>query len=676
MRNFTENSTINRLPVSKEPKTQNTDDILTHLAFDNSLLPNIISLAASGRVIMANSAVLKLLGYSKKELLTKNRAEIFDINNRSFKTMLKQRGKEGHSKALVTAIKKDGKPIPCEITSVVFVGVHGIRKAITTIVDMRSAILEKKNMETEQKKLIADEIVLAKAHQKKIDILNEKTVNQKIIVENTAYKAKLIENEAWKRNIGKTLYDVMWDWDLVSNEIYSGDSIREVFGYNLKNNTINITDFLEWLLPEEKGRVSKKIMKTLGSKSKCWNDSFLLKRQNGSVASTTSRASIIRDGTGRAIRLIGAIRDISRLDELEKKLDKQMNIRRENSEVSILAAKLSFDGIWDWNLVTNEFFLGEGVEKLFGQEFKNNKDIAYDWLSQLHPLEKDSIKDDLKEIIASMATYWEHAYRFAKIDGSVMEVFTRANIIRDNKGKALRIIGVMHDFSKQKMLEERLQQEISLKEIQIAEASEDAKEMERSVIGQELHDNVNQLLGASRLYLDMAKRGGGDVTGYLSRSSEYILTAIEEIRKLTKGLATDIIKNIGLTGAIGNTIKDIMETTPLKLSFLKGSFEENKLTDKFKLNLFRIVQEQLNNIIKHSKATQATISLFQSKNSTTLVISDNGRGFDTSQTQGGTGMANIRSRAVSYKGVADFVSGHDHGCVLTVNFPAQTFHKK
>ena len=70
------------------------------------------------------------------------------------------------------------------------------------------------------------------------------------------------------------------------------------------------------------------------------------------------------------------------------------------------------------------------------------------------------------------------------------------------------MIGSMQDISKQKVLEERLEQEIKLKEKQIAEATEEAKETERSDIGKELHDNVNQLLGASRLYLDMAKQGG------------------------------------------------------------------------------------------------------------------------------------------------------------------------
>ena len=130
--------------TSKKSTAAATDDILHHLAFDNSLQANIITTVSSGKIIIANSAACKLLGYSKKELLTKSRAAIFDINESFFKKMLKQRTAEGHSTALVTAIKKSGKPIPCEITSAVFMDEDGIEKSITTIADMRQSIMQAK----------------------------------------------------------------------------------------------------------------------------------------------------------------------------------------------------------------------------------------------------------------------------------------------------------------------------------------------------------------------------------------------------------------------------------------------------------------------------------------------------------------------------------------------------
>jgi len=156
---------------------------------------------------------------------------------------------------------------------------------------------------------------------------------------------------------------------------------------------------------------------------------------------------------------------------------------------------------------------------------------------------------------------------------------------------------------------------------------------------------------------------------YINRSSKYTMMAIEAIRKLTKGLTTDTIKSLGLCEAIDNITRDTMEVNPIKIFCALDIFIENRVNDKFKLNFFRIVQEQLNNILKHAKATEVKISLSQNKKSITLIISDNGVGFDTNKKPKGIGIANIKSRAATYNGTADFVSQPGQGCVLNVTFP-------
>jgi len=821
-----------RLVGSEKTVIAGSLNSLHHLAFENSLQANIISSVHSGKLIAANKAACRLLGYSKKEMLTKNKSSVFDINEISFKKMLKQRSAEGHSAARVTVLKKSGKHITCEITSAIFKDEDGIEKAITTIVDMSKSIFWQKKIDIKKDKLVADNIILAKSKQKKIDTSKEKRVagnialarsfqknidtkNEKIVSENITLAqaksdARQSEDKAWKKSIGKVSYDVMWDWNIETNEIYVGDSIEEIFGYKVQNNTVTYPGFIRCLLSEEKKIVEKKLMKSLSSGDKNWNDSYLFKRQDSSVASTISRASIVRDETGKAVRLIGAIQDISKLKELEKKQQEQIATKNEQNEVFIQAAKLSYDGIWDWNLLTGEFFLGEGFERLFGYEFRNNTgNMTFDWGKHLHPDDREAVEKGLKDTIDSFASHWEHAYRFVRADGSIANVFGRASIIRDKEGRASRMIGVIHDLtlqndleekldheiaarekqlieykenfrlifnsssdvfydvdlvaddvimsdayekefgykisgnmtqadvwsshihpgdkeavmqdylrmiasedtewkysyrflraddsivnivsnriilrdasgkayrmigsmqdiSKQTELEERLEREINLKEKQIAEAMEQAKETERSDIGKELHDNVNQLLSASKLFLELAKKGGGNSDMYLNRSSEYTREAIEDIRKLTRGLTTDTIKNLGLCEAIDRVSRDTMEINPVKITCLLKSFIETSVSDKFKINLFRIVQEQLNNISKHAGAARIIISLLQDKKSISLSIADNGVGFETNKKSKGIGIDNIKSRAASYNGTAEFLSQPGEGCILRVIFP-------
>ena len=223
---------------------------------------------------------------------------------------------------------------------------------------------------------------------------------------------------------------------------------------------------------------------------------------------------------------------------------------------------------------------------------------------------------------------------------------------------------------KQKNIDiKKLDKETKLKTSQIADAVTEAHEKERSDIGKELHDNVNQLLAVSRLYNDMATRNDANKEMYLRRSSEYTLNAIEEIRKLTKGMITDVIKDIGLCEAIDKTIKDTMETHPIKIFCVQDNLIEKHLNDKFKLNIFRIVQEQLNNILKHARASEVKIRLSQNENTIMLSIADNGVGFNTTKKINGIGIKNIKSRAKIFGGSANFVSQSGKGCVLTVTFP-------
>ena len=92
-------------------------------------------------------------------------------------------------------------------------------------------------------------------------------------------------------------------------------------------------------------------------------------------------------------------------------------------------------------------------------------------------------------------------------------------------------------------------------------------------------------------------------------------------------------------------------------------------SDKFKLNLFRIFQEQLNNILKHSRASKADIIFSATRTELKFGIADNGIGFDTKQTAKGIGLGNILSRAKLYKGSAEFVSKPGKGCKLVLRFP-------
>ncbi|MEO6813916.1 MAG: PAS domain S-box protein [Ginsengibacter sp.] len=519
----------NRALISKSAK-EASNSKLGQMAFDNSIQANIV-IIIRGKIIMANNAACNLLGYSQKELLTKNQSDIFDVNESAFKKMLKQRTAKGHSIAYVTAINKKGKKIPCEITSSLFVGEHNIKKSVFTLEDISLRIRNQRNIDTKKEKIVAYHITLAETKQRNIDAKKEKVVARNIVLAKSRADAKLKD-------------------------------LRFVF-------------------------------------------------------------------------------------------------------------KSSLDALYDYNLITNRLIISDGFQKEFGYKIVGNMTRKADWISHIHPDDRKEVFNHLKMVLASKDAEWKYGYRLVKADNSMVNITSNAVILRDAAGKAYRIIGSMHDNTQQITLEQKLKNEIILKEKEIQEAIENAKDAERLDLGKELHDNVNQLLGASKLYLDLAKRGGKDKEMYFSRSSEYTLTAIEEIRNITKGLTTDIISSIGLCKAIENIARDTMEVHPVKIAIncAVDSYIENSVNDKFDLNIFRIIQEQLNNVLKHAKASEVNINLLQNKKSVILLISDDGIGFDTKKNRNGIVLDNIKSRAKMYNGTAEFVSQPGKGCVLTVTFP-------
>ncbi|MEO6454857.1 MAG: PAS domain-containing protein, partial [Ginsengibacter sp.] len=238
----------------------------------------------------------------------------------------------------------------------------------------------------------------------------------------------------------------------------------------------------------------------------------------------------------------------------------------------------------------------------------------------------------------------------------------------DGKGKLVQFFALLTDITEQKLLEEKVALEKIIRQKEITEAVIAAQESERSEIGRELHDNVNQLLGATRLYIDMARRDNVNRDSLLVNSSAYTLQAIDEIRKLSKTLITPLINEMGLTDAIKDLADDIMLVQPVKINLVTKDFTEEILNEKFKLNLFRIVQEQLNNILKHAKAHTVSIKFIQTPDEIDLIIIDDGVGFDTTKRKKGVGLINIKSRVELYKGNMLIVSETGHGCTVSAQF--------
>ena len=156
---------------------------------------------------------------------------------------------------------------------------------------------------------------------------------------------------------------------------------------------------------------------------------------------------------------------------------------------------------------------------------------------------------------------------------------------------------------------------------------------------------------------------------YIKDSKKFVKDAIEEIRKLSKTLLPPSLGEVGLQEALNDVIEKIKRVNDSIHFLIDWQIpDENTLSEKLKLTIFRIVQEQLNNIFKHAKASNIIISLKQEEEGIQLSIKDDGVGFDTSQKRNGVGLQNIFERTDLLKGTATINSQPGAGCELIINF--------
>jgi two-component system sensor histidine kinase UhpB len=206
----------------------------------------------------------------------------------------------------------------------------------------------------------------------------------------------------------------------------------------------------------------------------------------------------------------------------------------------------------------------------------------------------------------------------------------------------------------------------------ITETSIQVQEKEREEIGKELHDNINQILASTKLYLEHAiSEMNGSCSELLKRSHKNVSQAIEEIRQLSHKLVAPSLGAISLLRAVEELIENIKMVSSVKIELHSDNFHEEAIDKNMKLMFYRIIQEQVNNILKHSGATGAIIELSATNLYSLLAIEDNGVGFDSSSASAGIGLRNIRNRAGYYNGTVNVIAAPQKGCRLEVIIPLQ-----
>lgn len=282
--------------------------------------------------------------------------------------------------------------------------------------------------------------------------------------------------------------------------------------------------------------------------------------------------------------------------------------------------------------------------RIYGQQGDGMDNSADDQI-----LESGMLKETQENLLVDGQMHHFYSIRFPLVNRNG-EIYALAGISTD-------ITGII------------LQQQIS-RQKEIIETTIEARQRERKEIGMELHDNISQLLASAKMMLDTARYNEANKEALLEKARNDVYSAISETRKLSHKLVQPELKGESLSTAISGLAGGLHLTGKMKVKLKISSKKQlDALDAKHKMCIYRIIQEQANNISKYSKAANVRIDLSLVTDRVQLTISDDGVGFDPERRSDGIGFKNMTSRLDTLGGFMQVHTAPGRGCQLAVEFP-------
>jgi PAS domain S-box-containing protein len=383
------------------------------------------------------------------------------------------------------------------------------------------------------------------------DYLVKGDFDEKLLAKTIRYSIERKKNiEALRESIerydlvSKATSDMVWDWNLVNGEVYRDvRSWNKIFESSLKELGPTPQFFFNRIHPDDAPCTIKKINDIMGDPSQSiFEVECRIRMEGENYAYINDLGYIIRDEAGKATRVIGATQNITQRKEAEfilKASEERYKYLFNNNPACIL--------IWD----LEDFHILEVNDSAIEQYYYSKEEFLKMTILDLQtPEDWPEIKELALKASANVFFKVNATWKHLNKAGECMYMDITSHRI-EYKGKPV-ILALANNVTEKNLLEEKLEEERLQKQQEITEAVISAQEKERREIGGELHDNVNQILASSRLYLGLAKRDINKPSSFLDESEILISSAIAEIRSLSHSLIPPSLKDLPFGEAIDN----------------------------------------------------------------------------------------------------------------------------
>jgi PAS domain S-box-containing protein len=368
-----------------------------------------------------------------------------------------------------------------------------------------------------------------------------------------------------------------------------------------------------------------------------------------------------RFGKAPSVSLI--TRDIT----VQKKTEDRL---RKSEALLAHAEQLVNMGSWEIDVHLQTMLCSDNLHRILGLDYQGCHIDLQEIMRNVHPEDAIKARVDLQDAIAE-GKHFEHDLRYVSPHGGQRNLHERGFPFHDAEGRVVRVVGVTEDVTDRLKVEERLRRSLSDQLLTI-------RDEEQRRLARDLHETVSQEMAALKMALASVGKTlpTRNKVGkqFLQSAREFADGVIQQIRTLSYLLHPLLLEKAGLASALRWYASGFAERSGIKVKVvMKGGF--GRLPKETEISVFRIVQEGLTNVHRHSKSRVATIRLARANKTVHLEVIDRGVGMALpSAATGwnsplGIGIAGMRERVKQLGGVFEIQSEPGHGTTIRVELP-------
>ncbi len=471
-----------------------------------------------------------------------------------------------------------------------------------------------------------------------------------------------------------------WKWNVQTGKVDWSDEVFRIFG--LEHQTISFELAKSLIHPKDLEYWEKSVNEALyHNKPFCIDHRAV--RSDGSICWIHNEAEIVRDEKGNPLRVFGTAQDITERKRAEEAF-------RESEEKHRILFETMLHGVIYHDSKGKIIDANPAAEEILGldvDEIASRTIIDHRW---------QTIHEDGSYFQKKTRPSWVALQTGRPVNNMVMGVFNSkedqyrwiiVNAIpqyRPGEDKPFQIHTTFTDITERKQAEEALKisrenllEEHNKRKI-LSKRLIDLLEKDRHDIAMELHDNIGQILTSLKINLevidDKLKPIDTELGSLTKDAIKRANQAINDLHNIAQGLMPGILDALGLVSSLRALLNEFREHTDIKIKFFNRNVPKRFDQEK-ELAIYRIVQEALNNIIKHAEAKNVYVSLLKKGNVLSLGVEDDGVGFDQdkkmkiSKGKGPLGLVIMRERAMQLDGELTVESSLGKGTHLLAEIP-------